>query len=239
MRKLAHIYKNLDHTLRIWESEHKLRGELFDNKTTKLMYFADFYDKDGDKDEFRVREYFGFTKNFYEVPFDRKNGKIVYYPNVNIHRRVIWTNNDYDEWKENMLLDGEEDVSYDRYCEDCELYLDDERANLNKEVDGCIIGYASLGFWYGRRAGVKVFGSNVKDILSSKCDYVTWYCDLHNVRCEAIHHDGTNYMLYRVAESREQAERIAERLLNKGMSEEQFRKATKSLRPYVADVYGW
>jgi hypothetical protein len=239
MRKLVHIYKNLNYTLRIWESENKLRGELFDNNTNERISFADFYEKDGDKDEFRVREYFGFN-NFYEVPFERKNGKIVYYPNVNVHRRVIWTNNDYDEWKENMLLDdAEADVSYDRYCEDCEICLDDERCNLNKEVDGCIIGYANLGFWNGRCAGVKVLGTNIKDILSSNCDYVTWYCDLHNVRCEAIHHDGTNYILYRVAESREKAERIAERLLDKGMSEEQFRKATKSLRPYVADVYGW
>ena len=75
MRRLQHIYRSLDRTLRIWESKNKLRGEVFNNETNEIISFADFFYVDGDMDEFRVREYFGF-KNYYEVPFERKNGKV-------------------------------------------------------------------------------------------------------------------------------------------------------------------
>ena len=53
------------------------------------------------------------------------------------------------------------------------------------------------------------------------------------------HHDGTNYVLYRVAKDREEAERIAEKIYNREIDEQGFRKRTRSLYPYVADVYGW
>jgi hypothetical protein len=46
-------------------------------------------------------------------------------------------------------------------------------------------------------------------------------------------------MLYRVAKSKEDAERLVNAIAYGGMTEEQFRKATRSLRPYVANVYGW
>jgi hypothetical protein len=43
-----------------------------------------------------------------------------------------------------------------------------------------------------------------------------------------------------VAKSEYDAERIATKIYNGNIStEEQFRKATKSLYPYVAKVYGW
>jgi hypothetical protein len=42
-----------------------------------------------------------------------------------------------------------------------------------------------------------------------------------------------------VAESKEQAERLVNKIAYNGMTEEEFRRATKSLRPYVAEVYGW
>lgn len=241
MRRLQHIYKKIDYTLKIWESENKLRGEVFSNKTNERVSFADFFYLDGDMDEFRVREYFGFTSNFYEVPFERKNGKIIFFPKVNIHRRVIWTNDDYDEWKKAMLEDGEkeETLTYERYGDDCEIYLEDERANLDVEVNGYIVAFANTGTWRGRIHGGGIIGTNVKDILSSSCDYCTWYCDLHNVRFEGSHHDGTNYYLYRVAETKEEAEKLAHKIAYEDMDEEQFRKRTKSLRPYVAKVYGW
>ena len=53
------------------------------------------------------------------------------------------------------------------------------------------------------------------------------------------HHDGTNYVLYRVAKSREDAERIADKIYNLEIDEAGFRKLTRSLYPYVADIYGW
>ena len=167
---------------------------------------------------------------------------------IDFNHRVIWTNTNYDEWEKSMLVDypdeesREEDgveISYESYQDDCAIWLDDERANLDIEVEGYIVGFASLGLWNGRHNAAAIIGTNVKDILSSECDYLDWYADRYNVRCKAVHHDGTNHYLYRVAKTREQAERLVEAIAYEGMTEEQFRKRTKSLRPYVAEVYGW
>ena len=73
---------------------------------------------------------------------------------INYKHRVIWTNDNYDEWEKAMLQDypDEEsreeegvDISYQGYYEDCENWLDNERANLDVEVDGYIVAYADLG----------------------------------------------------------------------------------------------
>ena len=175
------------------------------------------------------------------MPFERKNGKIVLYP-INKQRRVIWSNNDYDEWCEAMQGEiTEDEINPETYYGECEINLDDERANLKKEVDGYIVAFADLGLWNGRVNGAKLVGENVSDILSSmnSCDYGTFYCDPFNVKFEGVHHDGKNRVLYRVARSKHHAEHLANLIAYHGMTEESFRRATKSLRPYVAKVYGW
>ena len=163
---------------------------------------------------------------------------------VNKNKRIIWTNNDYDEWRKCMIADmedgeSEDDFTYERYYDDCDIFLYDEKANLNIKVDGYIVAFADLGLWDGRHNGAKVIGTNVKDILSSGCDFITWYCDRYNVRCEGIHHDGTNYILYRVAKDYDHAKRLVQRIVCEDMTEQEFRKATRSLRKYVAEQYGW
>jgi hypothetical protein len=167
---------------------------------------------------------------------------------IDVNHRVIWTNDDYDEWERCMLIDYPDEASreeegieinYERYHEDCDQYLDDERANLDVEVDGWIVAFGVLGLWDGKHNAACTFGNKVKNILKSECDYLDWYCDRYNVRCRASHHDGTNYYLYRVAKDREQAKRLVDAIAYEGMTEEEFRKATRSLRPYVAKVYGW
>ncbi len=236
MRKLISILKEPIRTLKVFESKNKLRGEIYENGA--LVMAADFFVKDNDATEHRVIEYFNFN-NYYRVPFERKNGKIVLYP-INKQRRIIWTNNDYEEWCDAMkdeITDEEITPEYYGFC--CETNLEDEMANLNVEVDGYIVAFASLGLWYGRVNGAKLVGTNVRDILYSNDDYVTWYCDVHNVKAEMIHHDGTNHVIYRVAKNKEFAEKLVNMIVNNGMTEEGFRRATRSLRPYVANVYGW
>lgn len=162
--------------------------------------------------------------------------------------RIIWDNLDveYDDWKEDFK-DWCEDNGYDE--DEMDLYewvdeclsndLDDERCNLDEDVDGVIVAFANLGLWDGRHQGSRIEGKNVKDILHSDCDYTKWYCDRYNVRCTAAHHDGRNSYLYRVAKDEETAQRLVEKIAYEGMTEQQFMKATKSLRPYVAKTYGW
>ena len=169
---------------------------------------------------------------------------------INKQKRVIWSNEEYDEWEKGMLEDypteeiREEEgitIDYEQYYEDCENWLGDERCNLNKEVDGYIIAFCDLGFWDGRHNGAKYVGTNVNDILDSSygCDYTTFYCDPYNVRFDGRHHDGSHHLLFRIAKDRDEAERLANKIAYEGMTEEAFRKATRSLRPYIAKVYGW
>lgn len=171
-------------------------------------------------------------------------------------KQIIWTS-DYENIeaiaKEEMAYYNEElgeemteDEAIDRAYELNNDYLDDERANLNVEVDGYIIAMAfrssmRYGVWGGHgNKGYKLCGSNVSDILTTRSDDAEWYGDGNNIRGEFADHDGNDSVIYRVAKSEYDAERIATKIYNGDIStEEQFRKATKSLYPYVAKVYGW
>ena len=113
-------------------------------------------------------------------------------------------------------------------------WLDDERSNLNKEVDGIIVVFGNLGLWNGRRQGYQILGSTIADILKSQCDDAEWYGDGYNIRGRMGHHDGTNYTLYRVAKDRDEAERLVDKIYNREIGEEGFRRRTRSLYPYVA-----
>ena len=82
----------------------------------------------------------------------------------------------------------------------------------------------------------------MKSILPGwqKEDYeFNYFCDKYNVRAEMHQHDGCHYVLFRVAKSVEDAERIVDAIASGRMTEKQFRKATRSLRPAVAKIYGW
>jgi len=238
MRKLIGIFRVCDvkKELRIYQSKNKFNGQVKRLENGKIESNLDFFGKNITIDFIKLR--LGF-KGSYQVPFERRNGKIVLFP-VNKQKRIIWSNEQYNEWAEAMadeITDEEITPEYYAYC--CSIYLDDERKNLDVEVDGCIVAFANFGMWNGRFNGAKVIGSNVKNILCSNNDYITWYCDPYNVKCDATHHDGTNHYLYRVAKSEEQAKRLVNKIAYEDMSEEEFRRATKSLRPYVAKVYGF
>ena len=96
-----------------------------------------------------------------------------------------------------------------------------------------------MGTWRGPRQGYQILGSNIADILYSQCDDAEWYGDSYNIRGRMIHHDGMNYALYRIAKDRSEAERIADKIYRGEIDEVGFRKRTRSLYPYVADIYGW
>jgi hypothetical protein len=240
MGKLIARYRFNNRLLKIYESKNRLRGIVYTYKWNRGTYHLEKFAAASylTKDEQYVKEQMGMA-NARPVDSDEL---------FDANHRVIWTNNDYDEWKECMLADYPDEkereeegieISYERYCEDCDTFLYDERANLDVPVDGIIVCFARLGLWDGTHIGAKCIGTNVKQILSSDCDYLDWYCDRYNVRCDATHHDGSNSYLYRVAKDREEAHRLVNKIADGEMTEEQFRKATKSLRPYVAEVYGW
>ena len=120
------------------------------------------------------------------------------------------------------------------------MYLDDERENLNCKTDGRILAIADIGKWNGRVNGYKIINANIKDILYSDVDYVAWYGDGHNIKATEYHHDGTNYIEYRVIREDRNIDNLLNAIYNgEEITRKKLNYYTRSLYPYVAKIYGW
>ncbi len=172
-------------------------------------------------------------------------------------KRIIWSNTDLevnDDWREaykefleinNMDVPLKiDDYDVEAYmCETNDMYLDDERMNLNKALDGRVLVIADLGLWDGRKQGYKILGKNLNnifDINSSGFDYAEFYGDGYNIKGIEHHHDGTNYYEYRVIREDRDIDKLLDAIYN---GEEVTRKKinyyTRSLYKDVAEIYGW
>lgn len=158
----------------------------------------------------------------------------------------------FNEWKNDLLLSQEdngifynEDEEDERdlietYCKDLQFWAQDEKENLNKEIDGVIVAFADLGFWNGRRIGGKIFNNNISSIVDyCNCDDLKLYCDRYNVKGDLFHHDGTHHLTYRVAKRYDITNDFMQRAESGILTYEYFMKHTKSLLPYVKKIYGW
>ena len=164
-------------------------------------------------------------------------------------RHIIWSNYDldYEDWKadlEQEYPELSEDERISRMYEINSDYLADERCNLNIQLDQPILVIGDLGLWNGRRSGYKEIESgNIRDCLYSDTDYSTWYVDrLGDLRCDAIHHDGTNHYLYRtykdgVRES--QIDLLKEKLYRGIATRADITRITRRLGDDIAKVYGF
>lgn len=118
---------------------------------------------------------------------------------------IIWTNDiDIDEWRDDIKeWYGDDELTdeeiYEYASRENDENFEAEREILNVELGKTIVMIARLGLWFGNRDGYKfVKGSNLNDIFSGTCgDYVTWYIEDGDVKCDDIHHDGTNHYTYR------------------------------------------
>lgn len=162
-------------------------------------------------------------------------------------KHVIWSNINLnvDDWKDFLEEEYPEvEDEYEQFRLVSELkdeYLNDERVNLNKIVDGRILVIGDLGRWNGRARGYKIIESqNVRDILSSECYYCEWYSDGYNIRSTQHHHDGSNLLLYRIIREDRDIENLLEAIYNgEEISRNKLNYYTKSLHKAIADVYGW
>ena len=164
-------------------------------------------------------------------------------------RHIIWSNYDldYEDWKadlEQEYPELSEDERISLMHEFNSDYLADERCNLNIQLSQPILVVADLGLWNGRRSGYKEIESgNIRDCLYSDTDYSTWYVDrLGDLRCDAIHHDGTNHYLYRtykdgVRES--QIDLLKEKLYRGIATRADITRITRRLGDDIAKVYGF
>ncbi len=166
-------------------------------------------------------------------------------------KHLIWSNFDldYEDWRADLEeqypeLSEEERIALMYDINDD--YLDDERANLNIQLSQPILIIADMGLWYGRRMGYREIESgNIRDCLCSDrdIDYATWYVDrLGDLRCSAVHHDGTNRLLYRtykdgVRES--QIDLLKEKLYYGKATRADITRVTRRLGDEIGKVYGW
>jgi len=166
-------------------------------------------------------------------------------------KHLIWSDYDldYEDWRADLEEQYPELSEDERMALMYEIngdYLDDERTNLNIQLDQPILVIADLGLWYGRRMGYREIESgNIRDCLSSDRDimYATWYVDkLGDLRCSAVHHDGTNRLLYRtykpgVRDS--QIDLLKEKLYYGKATRADITRITRRLGDEIGKVYGW
>ena len=163
-------------------------------------------------------------------------------------KHIIWSNYflDYDDWKDDLeeqYPDLSEDERISLMYEINNDYLEDERMNLNIQLDRPILVIGDLGLWDGRHSGYKEIESgNIRDRLYADTDYSTWYVDqLGDLRCDAIHHDGTNHYLYRAYKdgiSDSQIDLLKEKLYDGTATRADNTRVTRRLGDDIARVYG-
>lgn len=164
-------------------------------------------------------------------------------------KHIIWQNQDIDvedyrEWLDEFYPDTDE---YDQWslCADVNnYYLDDERLNLGTVyLPEDIIAIGDLGLWNGRVTGYKEIGGDLADCLYSDCEYCEWYVDEYgNFRCRESHHDGTNYILYRMWRpgiSEEQKDNFCEKCYLGTATQRDIYRYTVRSGDYIGQVYGW
>ncbi len=164
-------------------------------------------------------------------------------------KHVIWSdiNLNLDDWRDDILSDhpgASEDELYCIMSETNTEYLNDERSNLNIQLSKSILVFADLGLWNGRKTGYKVIESgNIKDCFNSTCDNNEWYVDdKGDLRCTAIHHDGTNHYLYRVVRDNvlyDDFQDLLDLIYDGKATEKDVIACTERLGDKIGAVYGW
>ena len=168
-------------------------------------------------------------------------------------KHTIWSNYDLniEDWREayaeflemNEMDDDPEDENaiYEYMLETNAEYLDDERMNLDKVVDGRILVIADLGLWDGRRSAYRLIESrNINAILNFNYDYAEFYSDGYNIRGTEAHHDGVNFYEYRIVREDRNIENLLDDIYEgREISRKKLNYYTKSLYSEVAKIYGW
>ena len=168
---------------------------------------------------------------------------------MNETEHIIWSNYnlDFEDWKDDLCAEYPEksdDELREIMHETNDNYLSDERMNLNIQLSRSILVIADLGRWNGRFSGYKeITSGNIRDCLYSDCDYSTWYVDkLGDLRCDAVHHDGTNHYLYRTYKNTAtdtQIEGLKNKIYNGTATRADITRVTERLGDEIGKVYGW
>ena len=162
-------------------------------------------------------------------------------------KHIIWSSFcDMKDWKsyfDEEYPETDEDKRYALMYELNSDYLEDERTNLNIVLPEGIICIANLELWNGTRTGYKEIPSrNIRDCLYSQYE-PTWYVDSYgNLRCDDVHHDGTNHYLYRMWKpglSVFTKDEFLDKIYNGTVTQEDIARCTRRIGDPIAKVYGW
>ena len=203
-------------------------------------HIADDITKHGD----RISKMHKFYENLPEGDADKYLTSLTKEP----FHLVIWGNLNLDfeegiKFARENYPDEPEDRLLQRYIEENDEMLEAERINLDIQYNQPIIIIGDLGLWNGRAHGYKDISSgNIKDGLYSDTDMTEWFLDEKgDLRAEAVHHDGTNYYLYRVFKdnvTEEQIEDFKDKVYHGTLTEKDIDKYTHRLGDDIAGVYG-
>lgn len=158
----------------------------------------------------------------------------------------------FEEWKKDLESDGyfedmayanggepEDYATFDKYLRDYDMDVEDTTMQLGSQtVDGVIVAFARVGRWNGTFNGYKKLSNQVSDIMDFNYDDAEWYSDGKDIRATLAHHDGQHTVLYRVCKDEELADKVCNLWYN-GANETDIKRRTKSIRPYIASIYGW
>lgn len=175
---------------------------------------------------------------------------------------TIWEDVDFmtkeqvEQYKKDMKSIREEDGMelsddelYDEVVEDNKFSWECELSNFNIPSNTIVL-FANVGTWQGFRSHCFQIGNNVNKILYSPmtCDTtLKVYADRYNVRGIEYHHDsrfagGGNDYLYREVKDEfiGREDEILPRCQNSdgSLNYNKIKYYTKSLRPYIKEVYG-
>jgi hypothetical protein len=132
-----------------------------------------------------------------------------------------------------------------------DTWLDAEKGNLNIATQNRLIAYGTLGLWTGNALCFSLLNNNVNSIFDaihgmSGPTTATVYADAEDVQCREAHHDGVNLYTFReLLGNEEEVDELLDELRtavydnNADKFNELIQTRTKSIRPYVAKVYGW
>ena len=172
-------------------------------------------------------------------------------------KHIIWSNNiDLNDWASyleeelsNKIMKGKKEEGekfsevekYELVCNLNDEYFEDEKINLNQPLPNRIVAIANLGLWNGRKTGYKILGDNLNEILQGfGCDFIEVYSDGYNIKFKGVHHDGKNYMEFRLIKNTENIDNLLNDIYEgKEISRSKLSYYTSSLLPYVAKFYGW
>lgn len=149
------------------------------------------------------------------------------------------------EEMEEMGIDLEDSSSLWEYARDeIDRWFEDEKSNLPK-TPLFIVAIADLGLWNGRKTAYAEYKDcSISDLMEHlygrSIEDVDFYVEGNELKATQYHHDGKNQITYREVTNINGWQKVKEKLYNQEkVTKEEIQRCTKSLKPYVAKVYGW